>query len=155
MTVRFQLKTEAPDSHHPYQARPQQGPAFPSLAMQPNVPPPSYNSYQSHHHNPESSSAGETFFLKKEPHSYGSGTPSSSPTPSSMPGHQFADFFHPPSGSGAGSSLITLTNYNPFPTDFHSPEAAQAALSHCPKFETEMDNLNRVRRTILSTPQPM
>ena len=127
--------------------------------MQPNVPPPSYDSYQSHHgHNQEASAGSETFFqLKKEPHSYSSGTPSSSPTPSMPASPQFADFFHPPSGSsGAGSSLITLTNYNPFPTDFHSPEAAQAALSHCsPKFETEMDNLNRVRRTILSTPQPM
>ena len=117
--------------------------------MQPTNPP-SYDSYQGHHHGPESSEA--PFYLKKEPHTYG-GTPSSSPTPS-MPTHQFADFFHPPS-SAAGNSLITLTNYNPFPSDFHSPEAAQAALSQCSKFEPDLESLNRVRRTILSTPQPM
>ena len=144
MTVRFQLKTEAPDSSgysHPRNHHP----AFPGL-MQGGGPP----AYDYRHH-PDNS---EPFYLKKEPHSYSSSTPSSSPTPTHHPSaHQFSDFFHPP--SAGSNSLITLTNYSPFPTDFHTPEAAQAALSHCPKFETDMESLQRVRRTILSTPQPM
>jgi hypothetical protein len=155
MTVRFQLKTEVPDSHHqpfaqpddPLTPRAHHAPVFANLSMQANPPPP-YESYQAQQNT--GSDSGETFYLKKEPHSYGSVTPCSSPSPHPLVQPAFADFFHPPSSSH--NNLTTLTNYIPFSTEFtHSSEATLS----CPKFEADIESLNRVRRTILSTPQPM
>ena len=131
MTVKFHLKTELPDSFVPQTRQPHHH-------YQYEYQPP-------HHHtdNPHS----DVFYLKKEPsHSYGTVTPSSSPAPSPATNIQgeFVDWLHPPATSQP-TNLTTLTNYIPF-TDFNNSHSENVSSNHpgAP-----------VRRTILSTPQPM
>ena len=131
--------------------------------------PPSVPAQSSYHetYQPPSHNNDDGFYLKKEPsHTY-SATPGSSPSPSPATANslqpEFVDFFHshghhPPASSSQPSNLTTLTNYIPFSghADF-SGHAAHVALNenNCPKFEADIESLNRVRRTILSQPQPM
>ena len=83
----------------------------------------------------------ELFYLKKEPsHAYSSATPSSSPAP----GPEFVEWLHPPATSQ--TSLTTLTNYIPFNPDYNN---------HSESIAANAQPGPQVRRTILSTPQPM
>ena len=102
------------------------------------------------------------FYLKKEPsHSYSSATPCSSPSPSPATSSlqpEFVDWLHPqgPQASSQPTNLTTLTNYIPFTPDF-SPHHSHAVSENSGPGHTPASDLEslRVRRTILSTPQPM
>ena len=173
MTVKFHLKTEAPDSFGPGSGRGHHGghhghaPGPPPVFTSMNVGPPphsqSYDTYQAPSHAPPGH-GDNVFYLKKEPpHSFASAaTPGSSPSPSPATGPiqpEFVDFFHHGSGQNqpAAGQLTTLTNYIPFQTpEFpgHGHGSGHQD-SNCPKFEADIESLNRVRRTILATPQPM
>ena len=182
MTVKFHLKTEAPDSFGPGSGRGHHGghhghaPGPPPVFASMNVGPPphsqSYDTYQAPSHAPShapsyapahaSGHESNVFYLKKEPpHSFASATPGSSPSPSPASGplqSEFVDFFHHGSSGqaqpGAGQ-LTTLTNYIPFQTPDFSGHGHGHQDPNCPKFEADIESLNRVRRTILATPQPM
>ena len=144
-------------NHHHGHPGPHPGPVFASLNVN---SPQSYDAYQTPAH-AQAHSENEAFYLKKEPphtphtpaHSYSHNTPGSSPSPSPANSLQpeFVDFFHPPSSQG---NLTTLTNYIPFSSEFSGHGPPNVA-DNCPKFEADIESLNRVRRTILATPQPM
>ena len=169
MTVKFHLKTEAPDTvFGPGRGHPAHFGAAGAGA--------GAGQYEYGGHQEAGAGQGQdpVFYLKKEPlsapgpgHSYGAATPGSSPSPSPaaapQPPHSqpdFVDFFHgaaaPP---GPPSQLTTLTNYIPFNSEFsahpHGHSHAPVADTNCPKFEADIESLNRVRRSILNTPQPM
>lgn len=168
MTVKFHLKTEAPDTfaapgpgpgrgppggHHGHPSHPP-APVFASMSVN---NPQSYDTYQPPATSSHTSEApNDIWHLKKEPpHSYSSATPGSSPSPSPATSLQpeFVDFFHPPSSQG---QLTTLTNYIPFSSEYHHGHGhGPVSDNNCPKFEADIESLNRVRRTILATPQPM
>ena len=170
MTVKFHLKTEAPDSfgpgsgrgghhggHHGHAPPP---PVFASMNVGPPPHSQSYDTYQAPSHAPSGHGSDNVFYLKKEPpHSFASATPGSSPSPATgslQP--EFVDFFHHGSGQAGppGGQLTTLTNYIPFQTsEFPGHGHGGHQDSNCPKFEADIESLNRVRRTILATPQPM
>ena len=166
MTVKFHLKTEAPDTfaapgpgpgragggHHGHPPPHPPAPVFSSMSVN---NPQSYDTYQPPAASSHTSEPNDLWHLKKEPpHSYSSATPGSSPSPSPATSLQpdFVDFFHPPS---SGSQLTTLTNYIPFSSEYHGHGHGHVSDNNCPKFEADIESLNRVRRTILATPQPM
>ena len=138
------------DSSYP---GPRDAPVF--AAMQPAAPVYSQGGY----HRTVAEQDHSQFYLKKEPGQVAHLLPPCSSPSHTQPGLQpeFVDFFHPPAVS-SHSQLTTLTNYIPFPGEFppHPPDNnAPPGLANCGKFEADIESLNRVRRTILSTPQPM
>ena len=155
MTVKFHLKTEAPDYTGPGHRSSGHSAGHAHVFSAPHTP-----QYQDQYQPPSHTAAGDHsdgFYLKKEPsHTY-SATPGSSPSPSPATSSlqpEFVDFFHHPPSSQ--SNLTTLTNYIPFNTDFSGhPGHMSLTDQNCPKFEADIESLNRVRRTILAQPQPM
>ena len=134
------------DSSYP---GPRDAPVF--AAMQPAAPVYSQGGY----HRTVAEQDHSQFYLKKEPGQVAHLLPPCSSTSHTQPGLQpeFVDFFHPPAVS-SHSQLTTLTNYIPFntqefPGHGHGPGHQE---SNCPKFEADIESLNRVRRTILATP---
>ena len=127
MTVKFHLKTELPDSFVPHARQPHQHYQY---------------EYQPPHQHQDNNHS-DVFYLKKEPsHAYSSATPSSSPAPQP----EFVDWLHSPANPQQATNLTTLTNYIPFPPDYNT---------HSESISGNSQGGTPVRRTILSTPQPM
>ena len=141
MTVKFHLKTEAPDYTGPGHRSSGHSAGHAHVFSAPHTP-----QYQDQYQPPSHTAAGDHsdgFYLKKEPsHAYSSATPSSSPAPQP----EFVDWLHSPAAQQQPTNLTTLTNYIPFNTDYnaHSESISGNSVGGTP-----------VRRTILSTPQPM